>query len=300
MSILDSEEALTTKPDFFSSSVENERTFYRSEPVEVNGVAIVCGGREHCRADYRIDRKSLPYLGLEWVARGKGELIMNGVTHQLQAGALFLYGPGVPHVITTHPQERLVKYFVDFEGPGTEAALRQYKLRMPLFRMLRVDSGILEIFDRLIEAGTSPLPSGPQLCRLLWECLIVLSAEEDPDGTNQQGQAWQTYSRCRAWLEQNFRTVHRVEDAADACHLDPAYLTRVFQRFAKQSPHRFLTRLKMNAAALSLVRRGTNVKQVAEEFGYADPYHFSKAFKRIHGLSPSHYLASRAGSGRCR
>jgi AraC-like DNA-binding protein len=290
------DEAVLAKPVFFSESVENERIFYRAECAPVQGVSVVCGGREHCRADYRIDRKSQPYLGLEWVSAGKGMLVMDGVSHPLKAGSLFLYGPGVPHVITTHPQERLIKYFVDFEGPGAQSLLQAHNLVIPMFRSLPPDTGMLEIFDRLIEAGASPLPSGPQLCRLLWECLIVLTAEDQLDVTHQQGQAYQTYARCRAWLEQHFRTVHRVEDAADACHLDPAYLTRIFQRFAGQSPHRFLTRLKMNAAALQLVRRSVNVKQVAEEFGYADPYHFSKAFKRVHGLSPSHYLASRPGA----
>lgn len=45
-------------------------------------------------------------------------------------------------------------------------------------------------------------------------------------------------------------------------------------------------RLKMNVAAVRLHAPGTLVKQVAAELGFSDPFHFSRAFKSIFGLSP--------------
>jgi AraC-like DNA-binding protein len=46
----------------------------------------------------------------------------------------------------------------------------------------------------------------------------------------------------------------------------------------------------MKSAALHLIRHNALIKETADYFGYADPYHFSKSFKRIHGLSPENYL----------
>ena len=42
----------------------------------------------------------------------------------------------------------------------------------------------------------------------------------------------------------------------------------------------------MNHAATRLSEPNTLVKQVAEETGYTDPFHFSRVFKNVLGLSP--------------
>ena len=42
----------------------------------------------------------------------------------------------------------------------------------------------------------------------------------------------------------------------------------------------------MNLAAQRLQEPGTLVKQVAAELGFDDPFHFSRTFKNVFGLSP--------------
>jgi len=42
----------------------------------------------------------------------------------------------------------------------------------------------------------------------------------------------------------------------------------------------------MNHAAERLQQSGALVKQVAEEAGFADPFHFSRVFTSVFGLSP--------------
>jgi AraC family transcriptional activator of pobA len=43
----------------------------------------------------------------------------------------------------------------------------------------------------------------------------------------------------------------------------------------------------MAQAARALQRNDTLIKQVAFELGFADPFHFSRAFKKVFGLSPA-------------
>jgi AraC-like DNA-binding protein len=43
---------------------------------------------------------------------------------------------------------------------------------------------------------------------------------------------------------------------------------------------------KMNLAAERLRDPGSLVKQVAAELEFSDPFHFSRAFKSVFGLSP--------------
>ena len=48
-------------------------------------------------------------------------------------------------------------------------------------------------------------------------------------------------------------------------------------------------RLKMNQAAAVLERQDLNVGETAELFGM-DPFHFSRAFRRVHGRPPISFL----------
>jgi AraC-like DNA-binding protein len=54
----------------------------------------------------------------------------------------------------------------------------------------------------------------------------------------------------------------------------------------------FLQRLKMNRAAAMLESGHLLVREVADLLGM-DAFHFSRVFKRIHGLSPSTFASER-------
>jgi AraC-like DNA-binding protein len=77
-----------------------------------------------------------------------------------------------------------------------------------------------------------------------------------------------------------------LQQIASECHVNNAYLCRLFRRYDNQTPYQYLLRLKMNFAAECLRQPGVLVKQVAEEAGFADPFHFSRVFTSVFGLSP--------------
>ena len=54
-------------------------------------------------------------------------------------------------------------------------------------------------------------------------------------------------------------------------------------------PLGYLQFLKMERAK-TLLRDGMSVRQTGVEIGMPDPYHFSKQFKHIVGMSPTAYL----------
>jgi AraC-like DNA-binding protein len=49
----------------------------------------------------------------------------------------------------------------------------------------------------------------------------------------------------------------------------------------------------MTRAAELLQQPGAMVKQVAAEMDCSDPYHFSRVFKRVHGIPPSEFVRLR-------
>lgn len=76
---------------------------------------------------------------------------------------------------------------------------------------------------------------------------------------------------------------------AGALHLSERQLYRLCQQHFALAPMALLQRLRLQRAALLLASRADSVKRLAEQCGFKNEYHFSTAFKRQHGLAPSHY-----------
>ncbi len=81
----------------------------------------------------------------------------------------------------------------------------------------------------------------------------------------------------------------KVEDMANEMHLSRPTLNRMMQRYYRCTPHQLLTRLRMEEARLSLRQTKMSIKSLAYQLGYHDQFAFSKAFKQLHGVSPTLY-----------
>lgn len=277
-------------PGFFSPHVSEARRFYLDlNPAKSQALAVVSGGSEHCTSDYAIHRPTFPFCSIEFVARGHGSVKLNGREHPLQPGRLFSYGPGVRHDIASDPADPLVKYFVGFAGTRARQLLRDCHL--PAGSVLRIfpPNEVQNIFDELIYAGQRGSRHSSELCAKLVECLVLKIAEARAPLGGAETLSFTTYQQCRQHIQEHFQRLKTLRQIAEECHLDGAYLCRLFQRYDDQSPYQFLMRLKMNLAAERLQQPGALVKQVAEQTGFGDPFHFSRAFKSVFGLAPDDF-----------
>ena len=65
---------------------------------------------------------------------------------------------------------------------------------------------------------------------------------------------------------------------------------RLFKEYSRETLKQFVTRIKMERAALFLsINQSISLTEVALNYGYSDVSSFSRAFKRYFGRSPSHY-----------
>lgn len=95
--------------------------------------------------------------------------------------------------------------------------------------------------------------------------------------------------RLELMLKESLAECWDIGRMADALHLSQRQLYRLCQQHFALAPMALLQRLRLQRAALLLASRGEPVKQLAQLCGFKNEYHFSTAFKRQHGLAPSHY-----------
>ena len=283
---------------FFSPQVFRARIFQRDPALRTpGGLTVVYGGCEHCAPDYRINRRNFPYWCLEFVVAGRGEVVVDKKRPRiLEPGAIFVYGPRTAYRMTCDANRPLVKYFVDFVGSQAARLLRETKLAAGTDAHVFPPGPVAEAFDRLIDAGLDTGFLAPRRVALLLEELLLRCADSRVPDEATESVAFATYRRCRDViddLDPAGPVIRSIAATARACHIDSAYLCRLFQRFARIRPYHYLVRRRMEAATARLSRPGFRVKDVAAEFGFADPYHFSRAFKRFHGAAPSSFIRRR-------
>jgi AraC-like DNA-binding protein len=279
------------QPNFFSLQIAEARRFHIDlNPPKDALLSVVSGGCEHCSADYEIHRASFPYFGIEFVTQGRGKLTLDGRSYDLVPGTVFAYGPRISQDIISDQRERLVKYFVDFTGKHAKRLLDQYGPRPGHVVQTSAPGEMIALFDELIRNGLRSTPFTPRIGAALVEYLILKIADTTIPLGSFGTPAFATYRKCRQWILDHADQIQTLEQVAASCHIDPAYLCRLFRRFDHTSPYQFLLRLKMNEAADRLRMPGVAIKQVAEEMGYSDPFHFSRVFKKAMGLAPAQYV----------
>ena len=153
---------------------------------------------------------------------------------------------------------------------------------------------IRSVLEDLIREGQRPGPRAGEICSVLFELLLLKTADAMARGHHDdEGPARENFLRCKDLIDARAERFATLEDIAAEARLDVSSVCRLFRRFQGISPYQYLLRRKMNLAAELLVEHGTLVKEVAQRVGFADPYHFSRAFKSVHGVSPRALLGYR-------
>ena len=80
-----------------------------------------------------------------------------------------------------------------------------------------------------------------------------------------------------------------LPDVAARANLSPYHFLRVYKRAYGETPHEFLTRLRIERAKTLLARGSHNVTEACFEVGFSSLGSFSSLFAGRVGLSPSEY-----------
>ncbi len=255
-------------------------------------LAVAFGGREWCGPDYQVERETYPFVTLEFVAEGEGELRWEGGEVQpLRAGTLFAYGPGVPLRMAA-VGKGMLKYFVALTGQGARRALSEPVDLWRQTRQLEVHAELRSICDLLVEEGREHAPMAAELCLNVFRRLQLKLEQAQRRREAAPDYARQRFLACKAQVEADPGRFASVEDMAKVAGLSRPLLFRLFRRFQGVTPYRYLLRQKMNRAAHELISTDLLAKEVAARAGFADPLHFSRVFRQVHKTSPSQFRRS--------
>lgn len=277
--------------ELLSKQVSGTRYFFLNlaPSAGAKAVAVTLGGRERCNPDYAIRRRAYSYFGLEYVAEGAGSVELDGELYPLRAGSVFAYAPTTPCVMLTDPKKPMLKYFVCAAGTDVARRLRKAGVGPGEARVLAAHAEIRGVLEDLVREGQRSGPLARAICEQLFE-LLLLKIEDAATAAAHGDPAQENFRRCKALIDAEAERLMTLREIAAAAGLEESSVCRLFRRYEDTSPYQYLLRRKMDLAAAFLVEGKGLVKEAAQRVGFADPYHFSRCFKAVHGVPPSELL----------
>lgn len=281
-------------PFFVSDQVTDARRFFLNlQPDRKASLAVVCGGVERMSDDYLVDRTDFPYYAVELVAEGEGTLTIGGLEHRLTPGSVFAYGPQAPHTIRNRSRGGMRKYYVDFVGTHCLRRLRETGLvsgSRGQLKFARVSVAafyqLVELFELMIRDATASGSLSDGICSAELNLLLLKLQQLRVPNADVTPASYATYEKIRQYVDEHFLTISSAGQLAARFDLTAVHLSRLFGRFSDCGAYQYLLRLKMNHAAGLLMNEGLLVKEVAHRLNFRDAFQFSRAFKRVYGITP--------------
>jgi AraC family transcriptional regulator len=91
----------------------------------------------------------------------------------------------------------------------------------------------------------------------------------------------------KVMLASKYKERLTLEEIAASVHVAPCHLCRLFRRYTGLPIHRYLNRIRLRAAINRFLDPAANLAGVATDMGFASHSHFSDAFRKEFGLTPS-------------
>ena len=179
--------------------------------------------------------------------------------------------------------------WLTLEGPLSEEFLRQMNAfnRVPAKQgMLPSQVILIRQIVQVLVRHTGTGDASYQLGQLLWGLIAAHSGQSVATSATLSHEIARVVDALRAC---RYRDAFSLADMAAISRMPVETFRKRFTSELGIPPLGYLQFLKMERAK-TLLRTGLSVRQTGVEIGMPDPYHFSKQFKHIVGMSPTAYL----------
>jgi AraC-like DNA-binding protein len=229
------------------------------------------------------------------VERGPYRCELNGVELVLTAGQILVIKPGDHH--QDHLRDGQRHYVVHFrlvsDAWGIDAvALFKPKVR-PSQQICRGGHRRDVVFLRELKreaeehAAHAPAVQDCLLEALFWRTVRDLPGEGLSDAIRRLPKDEAMREQISAVMQRHLKDNPPTGELAKELGVSPRQLAGRCRALFGLSPARLFLRLKLQHAETLLRSRDLRIKEVSDELGFANPYHFSRVFRRHFGRPPS-------------
>lgn len=94
---------------------------------------------------------------------------------------------------------------------------------------------------------------------------------------------------CVAYMEENYNLPITLEKLGELTGYSSIHTMRLFRRDTGQTPHEWLTAIRISRAKSLLTTSSKTIEEIADSCGFNSSSHFKVLFKRVCGITPGSF-----------
>lgn len=242
----------------------------------------------HAALHDRERRKGSPQHILIYCIKGEGWYYLHNQKHTVKPNQIFVLPANVAHRYGTDAANPWTIYWLHFMGSqahhfltflhqganSSPITVSPQPERFALFDDILSHVEMSYNMDSIVYANSSLSRFLATFNNAVYNPNPINPVEDDPIS--------QTITYMKEHLSQSLK----LEDLAGIAGMSASHYSAVFREKVQSAPINFFTFLKIQEACRLLENTQLRIKEVAYQIGYADPYHFSRVFANVMGVSP--------------
>lgn len=225
---------------------------------------------------------------LIYCTHGKGWYSIHRKKYEVKANHFFILPEGTAHKYGADPENPWTIYWIHFTGDMAKDYFHYLIGKATLAPKMVIPSDERnQLFDEIVRYAS--MINNTDAVIYANNCLYnYLASFKNSIYTKTATDHKQnsTIEACIEIMKENLHKNMNLYEISQLMNLSISHLSSLFRERMHDSPYNYYIFLKIQRACYLLWNSNMNIRAIALELGYEDPYHFSRVFKNVMGLSP--------------
>lgn len=271
---------------------ESNKLSYTSRGDESLSLRVYNVGREQCKSLHQWGPGIRNFYLIHHIVSGKGIYKVDNKSYDIGIGNTFLIYPGTEITYIADKDEPWEYYWVGFSGNDARIIINQtdFTKDNPVI-CIDMDDRFEEL---LMDIYHTKGNSDSSIIKMSGYLMLALSylIERSTHKKLRHNSSNEYTKKALGYIEYHYTEKLTVQDIADYIGISRSQLYRVFMELYQKSPMDIILEYRIRMACQLLKTSKLSIGSVGYSVGFEDNLYFSRAFKKIMGISPREYIRS--------
>jgi AraC-like DNA-binding protein len=244
---------------------------------------IAWHGRSHSHSDGLYE--------LHYFISGEGSFRDGTAVFSIEPGSLYITSPDSVHqIFATNVRKPITYYALLFDAEGDAETLRLLEGLGRRRGSYSIGTSQRFFFADLLEKSRS---AKPELTKAANHGLLAFLYALDGGYSASHAAGDNAHvEKALAIMQNSIEGDLELGSLCERLQLSREHFVRLFSERMGMPPMRYYSRLKIEAARAMLSSTNLRIQEIADKLGYGNQFNFTRAFRRIAGMTPSSYRAT--------
>lgn len=239
-------------------------------------------GHFYCNSEYDIARESLDLFLLMYVCHGDLTIETLGRTYTASRGEIVLLDCHKRHRYYCRDSADFMWFH--FDGSSSYDYVEYlYEQGGVVFSGLQIPE-LERYFTGILTAERAFVVNEHRISLLVSQILCQLA-----DAHKDSGMMNTLLRPAIDYIRENYGEPIDLDLLADLCSISKPHLIRCFKKYMNCTPHEYLLSFRLRESKQQLIGSAASVEQIADQCGFNSASHFTRAFRKSTGFTPSEF-----------